>query len=61
MLDEDINNPFFSTQLIGLDNYFDELINLYKSKKVPKSSITFWSEGSWEIYTRKSFFKLYFF
>ena len=45
MLDKDINNPFFSKQLIGLDNYFDELINLYKSKKFPKALLLSGQKG----------------
>ena len=45
MLNKDINDPFFSTKLIGLDNYFDELINLYKSKNFPKALLLSGQKG----------------
>ena len=31
-----ILNPYYSTKLIGLDQYFDEMVSLYKQKKLPK-------------------------
>ena len=33
---ENILNPLNSIKLIGMDNYFDELIKLYNSKRMPK-------------------------
>ena len=36
MSEKDLLNPINSLQLIGLDDYFFELINLHKNKDLPK-------------------------
>lgn len=35
-MSDDILNPLKTRQLIGMDNYFEDLLKLYNSKKLPK-------------------------
>jgi len=36
MIEKDLFNPLNSNKLVGLDNYFNELINFYESNNFPK-------------------------
>ena len=46
MEDKNLLNPFNSNNLIGLDNYFNELVNLYNSKTFPKVLLLSGKKGS---------------
>ncbi len=46
MEDKNLLNPFNSNSLIGLDNYFNELVNLYNSKTFPKVLLLSGKKGS---------------
>ena len=36
MIKEDILNPLKTTRLLGMDDYFDDLLKLYNSENPPK-------------------------
>ena len=46
MEDKNLLNPFNSNNLIGIDNYFNELVNLYNSKTFPKVLLLSGKKGS---------------
>ena len=44
MSKEDILNPLKTTRLLGMDDYFDDLLKLYNSENPPKElSWTHWN------------------
>ncbi len=50
MPENDIYNPLKSLKLIGLNNYFNDLIKLYDFKKFPKVLLISGKKGYREIY-----------
>ena len=46
MEDKNLLNPFNSNNLIGIDNYFNELVTLYNSNTFPKILLLSGKKGS---------------